>query len=104
MDEKLAKNINNNKLNMTTQGFNHKRGQTTFINTKADIPIGSIQAQAEIVNIQNVKQIESLQRDSQGEAEISAQKKFKLELQAEISKLRSKYQDQNEIQDARQNH
>jgi hypothetical protein len=47
MDEKLTKNIVNNKLNMTTQGFNpltHKRGQTLIINNKGDIPISTIQA------------------------------------------------------------
>ena len=34
--------------------------------------MSSIQAQAEIVNIQNVKLIESQQYNSQGETEISA--------------------------------
>jgi len=37
--------------------------------------------------------IGDVKKQMQGNPEISAQKKYKLELQAEINKLRSKYQD-----------
>ena len=44
------------------------------------------------LNITNVK------NDMNQNQEISAQKKYKIELQAEINKLRSKYQDYNKVQ------
>lgn len=53
------------------------------------------QAQGAAVNLLDVSQ--NHQGSGQG-PEISAQKKYKLELQAEINKLRSKYQDYSHIQ------
>ena len=49
------------------------------------MPIGSIQQNDKMAAL-NIQKIEASD-------EISAQKKYKLELQAEINKLRTKYQD-----------
>lgn len=69
----------------------HKRGQTIAVQGVrggGEQPICSIkEAEAAAVNLLEVND-----GTNQGQ-EISAQKKYKLELQAEINKLRSKYQD-----------
>jgi hypothetical protein len=56
-------------------------------------PVGSIQQAAPMaaLNLQDGKQSNQAGVDVNTQNEISAQKKYKLELQAEINKLRSKY-------------
>ena len=70
----------------------HKRGQSTIAGTRGNEALGTIQQQHGALNIHDVA------ADSKGKTvnsdvapEISAQKRYKLELQAEINKLRSKY-------------
>lgn len=52
------------------------------------MPVSSIHQAAPMANL-NIVNVNEQNKES----EISAQKKYKIELQAEISKLRSKYQD-----------
>lgn len=71
-------------INSNNQG--HKRGQSIAVGgiTKENQPVSSIQPTTNMaaLNITNTKN-----------DDISAQKKYKIELQAEINKLRNKYQD-----------
>ena len=79
---------------MNQTQVNHKRGQSTApgASNRIDQPMSSIHQANPMaaLNINNIK--DAVQ------SEISAQKKYKLELQAEINKLRTKYQDYSKIE------